>query len=401
MKLIKFRIRCLAGMADSNWQTMGPGATLLCPRPGGGAGVILEALQHINLPCGVSGRQGFADPLKFVRQGGYARKIVPGKRTAAIAVFAADLELIHELSQIDPDLLETDRIEVGRRLNYSRWLNFVEIAASGRWSDIAAPMQAMRHYLDEKLPQPPHPASHLLADLQATDRLTGDVADTLKDWLVQAEAAADSTHLSQIAFCRQAVERHERFARAKRLVEDSLPPFVLLHPGHVLRPVYALADLPSPESAGGGGGPVGGLLACLRQKTSVAGSVAERRRLLQQELAASAAKLSSLAADSGLALPRFQVTEGTVEIDQAGRSGPVAARMTHLFSVLLLCQAVHGRLPILLLADFEKDLSRSEQVNLFERIRDIGRTCQVVCAPATGHAADWYGWSSVLYLEEA
>ena len=401
MKLIKFRIRCLAGMVDSGWQTMGPGATLLCPRPGGGAGVVLEALQHINPPCGVSGRQGFADPLTFVRQGGYARKIVPGKRTAAIAVFAADLELIHELSQIDPDLLETDRIEVGRRLDYSRWLNFVEIAASGRWSDIAAPMQALRNFLDEKLPQPPHPTGSLLADLQATDRLTGDVADTLKDWLAQAEAVVDGEHLGQIAFCRQAVERHERFARAKRLVEDRLPPFILLHPDHVLRPVYTLDDLPSPESAGGGKGLVDHLLASLRQKIATAGSVAERWRLLQQNLTASAAKLSSLAADTGLALPRFRVTEGTVEIDQAGMSGPAAARMTHLFSVLLLCQAVHGRLPVLLLADFEKDLSRPEQINLFERIRDIGRTCQIVYAPATGHASDWYGWSSVLHLEEA
>ena len=402
MKLIKFRIRCLAGMADSGWQAMGPGATLLCPRPGGGAGVVMEALQHINPPGGASGRQGFADPLTSIRRGGYARKIVPGKRTAAIAVFAADLELIHELSQIDPDLLETDRIEVGRRLDYSRWLNFVEIAASGRWSEIAAPMLALRNILDEKLPtQPPHPAGSLLADLRAVDRLTGDVADTLKDWLAQAEAVVDGEHLGQIAFCRQAVERHERFARAKRLVEDRLPPFILLHPDHVLRPVYSLDDLPSPESAGGGKGLVDHLLASLRQKIAAAGSVAKRWRLLHQDLTASAAKLSSLAADTGLALPRFRVTEGTVKIDQAGMSGPAAARMTHLFSVLLLCQAVHGRLPVLLLADFEKDLSQSEQLNLFERIRDIGRTCQVVYAPATGHAADWYGWSSVLHLEEA
>jgi hypothetical protein len=402
MKLIKFRIRCLAGMADSGWQAMGSGATLLCPRPGGGAGIVLEALQHINPLCGASVRQEFADPLTSIRQEGYARKIVPGKRTAAIAVFAADVGLIRELSQIDPNLLETDRIEVGRRLDYSRWLNFVEIASSGRWSDIVTPMLALRHYLDKKLPvQPSHPADSLLADLRAVDRLTGNVADTLKDWLRQAETVVDDKHLVQIAFCRQAVERHERFTRAKRLVEDSLPPHVLLHPGHILRPVYALDDLPSPESAGGGEGPVGDLLACLRQKTASAGSIAERRLLLQQELAAGAEGLGPLAADSGLALPRFQVTDEAVRIEQAELPGPAAARMTYLVSVLLLCQAVYRRLPVLLLADFEQDLTRPEQVILFERIRDLGMSCQVVYAPATGHAAEWYGWSSVLHIEEA
>ena len=401
MKLIKFRIRCLAGMADSGWQAMGPGTTLLFPRPGGGAGIVLEALQHLNPLCGASGRQRFAEPLTFIRRGGYARKIVPGKRTAAIAVFAADAGLIRELSQIDPDLLETDRIEVGRRLDYSRWLNFVEIAASGRWSDIVTPMLALRHSLDEKLPRrPPHPADSLLADLRAVDRLTGNIADTLKDWLRQAETVVDEKDLGQIALCRQAVERHERFAGAKRLVEDRLPPLVLLRPGHVLRPVYALDDLPSPESGGGGEGPVGDLLACLRQKTA-AGSIAGRRRRLQQELAAGAAELGPLAADSGLALPRFQVTDEAVRIEPVELPGPAAARITYLASVLLLCQAVHRRLPVLLLADFEQDLSRPEQVSLFERIRDLGMSCQVVYAPATGHAADWYGWSSVLHLEKA
>ena len=397
MKLIKFRIRCLTGMADSGWQNLGAGATLLGPRPGGGPGIVLEALQHINPPRGASGRQGFADPLTHDRQGGYARKINPGKKTAAIAVFAADLLLIHELSEIDPDLLETDRIEVGRRLDYSRWLNFVEIASSGRWSDIAEPMLALRHWLDEK--QPRHPAGSLPASLQATDRLTGEVAERLKEWLRQVEAVADSTRLSQIASCRQAVERHERFARARRLVEDRLPPFVLLHPDQGLRPVYALDDRAPAGGARGGKGLVNHLMARLWQKSATAGPVAERQLLLQQDLAASAEKLGSLAADTGLALPRFRLTEGTIEIEQTRMSAPAAARMTHLFSVLLLCQAVHGRMPVLLLADFEKDLSRQEQVNLFEHIREIGMSCQVVYAPATDHAADWDGWSGRLHLD--
>lgn len=396
MKLIKFRIRCLAGMADSGWQELGAGATLLGPRPGGGPGIVLEALQHINPPMGASGRQGFADPLTSIRQGGYARKINPGKKTAAIAVFAADLPLIHELSEIDPDLLETDRIEVGRRLDYSRWLNFVEIASSGRWSDIAEPMQALRHWLNET--QPLHPAGTLPANLQATDRITGEVAEGLKEWLKQVEAVADGARLSQIASCRQAVERHERFVRARRLVEDRLPPLVLLHPDQDLRPVYILDDRASAGDSGRGEDLVGHLLARLWQKTGAAGPVAERQLLLRQDLAASAEKLASLAADTGLALPRFRLTEGTAEIEQAGLSGPAAARMTRLFSVLLLCQAVHGRLPVLLLADFEKNLDRPGQVNLFERIREIGMSCQVVYAPATDYAADWDGWSGKLHF---
>jgi hypothetical protein len=400
MKLIKFRIRGLTGMVDSGWQDLGAGATLLGPRPGGGPVVALTALQHINPLKGASGRQGFADPLTYVSRGGYARKVNPGKKTAAIAVFASDPLLVHELSEIDPDLMETDRIEVGRRLDYSRWLNFVEISSSGRWSEIVTPMLALRHYLDEKLPaQPSHPADSLLADLRAVDRITGNVADILKDWLRQAETVVDEKHLVQIASCRQVVERHERFARARRLVEDRLPPFVLLHPDQGLRQHFALDDLAPAGNAGEKEGLVDHLLARLWQKTAKAGSVAERQLRLRQDLAASAENLASLAADTGLALPRFRLTEGAVEIGQAGLSGPAAARMTHLYSVLLLCQAVHGWLPVLLLADFEKDLSRPEQVNLFERIREIGMSCQVAYAPASDHAADWDGWAGKLHLD--
>ncbi len=400
MKLIKWRIRSLEGMADSGWLTMGPGATLLYERSASGASVALRALQHISPPCDSLVLQGFCGSLKDIRQRGYYRKILPGKRTAALAVFAADVDLIQDLAVIDSDLFETDRIEVGRRLDYSRWLNFVEIASSTRWSQIAEPMMELRHVLAEKHPPPAlNLESSLLEDLRATDRIRGDIANTLEQWLAQVEELVAGEQVSRIAFCRQAVERGERFAGAKRLVEGRLPRFVYLRPGDTCQSFYDIDDLEHPGTGGRGDESISHLLAGLWQKTAFAGATAKRQQLLQHDLAETVARLNLFVGDIGIMPPRFLVTDMSIRIEYPELSPDSAVgRLAPIATVLVLCQALYGRLPILLLDEFEKDLSQLGLDNLVKGIQKIGNTCQLVYASSSAYVAAWSGWSGVLRL---
>lgn len=407
MKLIKFRIRCLEGMEDSGWLTVGAGATLLHGRSGDEAGVVLQALQHINPLGDPPGGQGFAAPLTHVRQSGYLRKILPGKRTAAIAVFAADVELVRELSGIDADLLEMDRIEVGRRLDYSRWLNFVEISSSSRWSEIAGTMLELRRRLaDRRPPQSGNPDRSLFANLMDTDRLRGDVAESLKRWLAEAEALpgvpVDAGLTAGIAACRRAVERSERFAGAKRLVADRLPRFVSLRPGATCRSLaIAIDDLGPPGHGGKGDDQVVPLLAGLWRKTARVGPVARRRQLLQQDLDEAAAELDLLAADLGVACPRFVVTDSSIGIDRTRHPhGPAAGRIMRILTVLLLCRALHGQMPIFLLDGLESGLNQPDRDTVIAFIQRLGGICQLVHAAASPLAADDSGWSAVLDLTD-
>ena len=102
-------------------------------------------------------------------QNGHTRRINPAKRTIALAVFNATPDLVQELSSIGDWFYETDRIEVGRRFDYSRWINFVELASSTRWSEISSDIEDLLAGRPAKLPRqgPPYqPETYPLCNRQ-------------------------------------------------------------------------------------------------------------------------------------------------------------------------------------------------------------------------------------------
>jgi hypothetical protein len=399
MKLIKFRIRGLEEMADSGWLTAGSGATLLSPDKGRGASAVLQALQHINPAYEELVERKVPGGLSVIRQKGYNRRVLPAKRTAALAVFAADIGLVQDLSAIDPDLLETDRIEVGRRLDYSRWLNFVEIPSSSRWGEIVVPMQALwQRLLDKQPPQTLPSAAPPFADLTLSERIRGDVAETLMHWLTGVEELIDAEYATTISSCRQAVGRSGRFAEAKRLVADRLPRFVSLGPDDTLHPLYDIDDLAHPALHRAS--PFVGLLAGLWQKTLPAGSQSGRQRQLQRDLDESRAHLNHLLTDATM-LPRFFIEKGSIRVTHPALHNRSTTRgMVHIAAVLVLSQALYQRLPILLLDQFEHYIKPPQQDDLFEYIKNVGEICQIFCTAAGTYAAGWSGWSGLLHLGE-
>ncbi len=189
---------------------------------------FLRILQTINPTYDIQTVKPFADFPKYIEQNGYPRHINPTKRTVALAVFAATPGLVRELASINPLLYETDRIEVGRRLDYSRWINFVELAASTRWSEIAGDLQILLDKVHQLAPNFTSPLTDIIANLKPATRIKNGLQDQLEHWLKNLPSQIQSEFDQLIETTTSAVMRADHFHTARHKVRARLPLFVLL-----------------------------------------------------------------------------------------------------------------------------------------------------------------------------
>ncbi len=137
MNLIKMKIRGLGTTPETHWLDIGKGLTLFhLPGPET-AKAFIKAIQTINPPYHCRTQKPYSDMPKTIKDNGHTRIIKSQKRTVSIGVFTSTPPLVEQLAACSPLFYETDRIEVGRRLDYSRWINFIELASSTRWSEIS------------------------------------------------------------------------------------------------------------------------------------------------------------------------------------------------------------------------------------------------------------------------
>lgn len=248
MKLIKARIRGLAPLSESAWFELSPRLNLFQfagQNESERGEEFLRILQTINPPYAVRSRQPFADYPQIINVNGRTRRIQPGKRTIALSVFNATPELVHELSTIADWFYETDRIEVGRRLDYSRWINFVELAASTRWSEISSAIEDLVGQARKISPTMTTPDE--VSGLQPADRIVGPVQDHLAQWLQQLPPDLQHSARQQIATTRSAIMRATHFTSARELVRRRLPLFVILGIKPELRSAASLLQLISQQ----------------------------------------------------------------------------------------------------------------------------------------------------------
>lgn len=227
MKLIKARIRGLGTLAESRWFELCPELNLFrFPHPKYGHN-FLRILQTINPTYAIETIKPFADFPQITVQNGYQRRVNPTKRTVALAVFIANSHLVKELGNISDWLYETDRIEIGRRLDYSRWINFVELASSTRWSEISIDIKSLLEQVRQSAPEFPAPLGDIQA-LQPTDRIKDDLLDNLAQWLQRLPAKLQESSQQLIATTITAVMRAAHFQVACNIVRTRLPLFVVL-----------------------------------------------------------------------------------------------------------------------------------------------------------------------------
>ncbi len=233
MKLIKARTRGLRTLTESRWFELSPHLNLF-QFPGQNAqdgpksgGDFLRILETINPTYVCKKLAPFADLPTLTEQGGHLRRVNPTKRTVALAVFASTPELVEQLTVAGDWFYETDRIEVGRRLDYSRWINFVELASSTRWSEISADIQSLLEKANRLAPGLASPPADIRS-LRPSDRIKDELKDQLARWLrtLPAEIRDNSNQLLEKTIT--AVMRADHFQIARDIVRNRLPLFVVI-----------------------------------------------------------------------------------------------------------------------------------------------------------------------------
>ena len=145
-----------------------------------------------------------------------------------MAIFRATPGLVGELAKNSELLYATDRIQVGRRLDYSRWISFVELASSTRYSEIAADID---HLLQQSNRVAPHLAAELFSIAETilpSDRIKLELKDNLLQWLHDARKKLGPKFNQVIDRTRDAVMRADYFQAARAAVSKRLPLFLTL-----------------------------------------------------------------------------------------------------------------------------------------------------------------------------
>lgn len=218
MDLIKARVRGLGTTPYTDWFDIAPGTTCLADENPERTHLLLRALATINpqYDCVIENPfKGFPDT---ELRGGYSKKVYPEKRTIAISVFSADSTLVEALAEINELLYETDRIEVGRRLDYSSWLNFVELASSSRFSEVVDELKLLSERYEHTVPE-------TIAATPPTQRISGALMEQLGVW-VQSCAPNATEHDTLAAQVLNTIYRARDFQLARLVVAKHLPRFI-------------------------------------------------------------------------------------------------------------------------------------------------------------------------------
>ena len=230
MRLLQFKLRGLGSLPITDWVTLSGTITLLRCTDRQVGRQILKAVQSLNPPYDCHIEQPFSNlPREEILPNGSRRVIAPEKRTIVIGIFDTPSFLVKELGEITPPLYETDRVEVGRRLDYSRWINFVEIASSSRWSEVSNDIQKLIHeYPDESGAENIH---ELLSEAVPSDRVKGEMAEQLARWLVLLQDRHPGVEVYPELL--EKVLRARRFAAARELLNGQLPRLFRVNSGAV------------------------------------------------------------------------------------------------------------------------------------------------------------------------
>lgn len=405
MQLIRCRVAGHFILQNSDWFTVHETRTTITGPAGSGKSTLLKAMRSINPPSCQPIQAPFADFPRYVSSGQYTRRVIPAKKTAVIGVFICDNPLRDKLSAIDPDFMKTDRIEVGRRLDNSQWVTYVEIAASSRWSELAPELAELRRrFPDSADDRVLGPLWRQCETPAATDRIKGPLASRCNELLDQL--AARATDEEDRALVRQAgfiVNRDARFAAARQATRQALPVFVYLQEDELLS---ATID-------------VGRIAGKMRQEEKSPCSCADlfflellgfdqfflrqasaeqiALRLQEDDVRLAPAgrllgeRLRKYLPDSGPHLS-LTLTAGAITLHmgsgQANNLGPpvIAGHWRWMLSCAVSAwyiSEVQGRRPILLLDEPDASLgNREEKIELEAMLRRLSGSCQLVVCPA-------------------
>lgn len=390
MRLIQAKVRCVEGVVDSGWLVPGRQSTVIYGPVGSGKRHFLKALEALNPVYDITFENPFVNHPEVWQQGKYKRRVFPERKTAVLMVFSAQPNLVRELDSIDPALIETDRIEVGRRLDLSRWITFVEISASTRWSEIADQMKTLRERLQhsgkgvELLSQ-----ADFIDMLATSDRVKGEVAVTCVNWLNSVADVLTEDDRSLLDVCIQKTQRAERFITARQKVEEWLPPTIAVHKEQSIRAHYPFSLL---EKVDTGCDPVVSLMRKIFHSYRL-GSKRGRERFCST-LKEPYVDIKSLLV-AGIILPELVVNENGFTLTGYTPDSILAKRVQLMGLVALLSTVCYGRPPLLLIDQLDEGMDDETADTFIGWLQDFSGYCQIILATGSRRVALRPGWQAV------
>jgi len=246
MKLIQAKLRGTGPLLESNWFELSTGLNQFHFVDQQKGTAFLRALQSLHPPVSSKTTDPFKPLPHYEKRGAHTIHIEPAKRTIALGVFGATAILVKELGLLDQNLYETDRIEIGRRLDYSRWLNFVELSSSTRWEEVEAGVKELilplQHYDADRY-------NNLLSrinDLKGSDRVKGDLASDLLSFFIFLTEQQKNAPLFQETVAL--IKRAAHFQTARTVVLKRIPFLIYFNnQGEVAAPISTELLLPIHE----------------------------------------------------------------------------------------------------------------------------------------------------------
>ncbi len=376
MQLLKFRIPGHPLLPDSSWLEVGRGLTVLQTENPQQAQALLQMVQTINPPYDCQGINPYGKlPLRSTNPP-YSRRILPAKKTAALAIFSASPELIAALTDIDPIFYETGWIELGRRRDYSRWMNFVELASSARWSEIAPLVTALLALARADANQTIDGLRAALAQWRGDDRIKETNALQLKVQLHLLRTLLPENDQPRLDPCFQAIDRAQHCKEAKDVVASRLPFFLS---------IAATAGTLSAIALGADVDPLAFLAARLLRNHQDQASLASTIKHMNLQL-------RQLHPDLHL---HFRNEKGSLTLGPTESQGPLAATVLPpvaqckalLAGLSILHQAACGCEPVLLLDLNWVHLDHQERIDLLNELQKLCIHRQCLLAPDSAFLA--------------
>lgn len=236
MHLIQTKLRGTGPLIESNWFELSPGLNQFHFLDQGRGSTFLRALQTLNPLVSCKKTNPFRELPHYEKRGTHTRHIQPAKRTIALGVFGATAQLVHELGLLDQNLYETDRIEIGRRLDYSRWINFVELSSSTRWKEAETGARELLLSLQQLDSDRYRNLITRINDLKGPERIKDELAQDLLTLLDFVEKTPDNIMLFEKVV--RLIKRAAHFQTARKVVLQRLPFFIYFNSmGEIAPPV--------------------------------------------------------------------------------------------------------------------------------------------------------------------
>lgn len=358
MELSQVKVRGLPGLKQTGWLIIHPHISLIQAGDTEQANNFLAALEAINPIRDIRQNNALRNYIPFTKINGYTKRVDPAKKTAAYGIFTADPQLIMKLGRINTVYYETDRIEVGRRLDCSRWISFVELPGSSKLAEfehMAAPIFDTFSELQKEEYQ------HLVDKWLFTDRISGKLAEQLRNWWKSNTQDVSDKELA--AKCLKIIELEHETNQARALVEEKMPYTILIEPNSPLASVYSLSrrEKDLNDSA---------VLFLSLLQDHIFNSSGKALDTLASGIASYTAKL-----DQNLDLPEIDFSEEQLLISVKKNSFSCINRML-LF--LLLAKASHLPAPVFLIDLDQTNTSSGDIRRLLDQLATLSAECQLI-----------------------